>query len=71
MCPLFLLNQVFFVIVEGETDQEQVHRENQAKLKEKDTKSRHHRRKQGATRPISSDPDDFNYGKCPTRRMQS
>ena len=71
MCPLFLLNQVFFVIDEGEVDQEQVHRKDQTKPKEKDTKSRHHRRKQGASRPISSAPDDLNYGKCPTRRMQS
>ena len=41
MCPLFLLNQVFFVIDEGEADQEQVHSKDQVKPKEKDTKSRH------------------------------
>ena len=71
MCPLFLLNQVFFEIDEGEADQEQVHSKDQVKPKEKDTKSRHNWRKQGASRPISSDPDDPNYGKCPTRRVQS
>ena len=41
MCPLFLLNQIFFVIDEGEVDQEQVHRQDQAKSQEKDAKSRH------------------------------
>ena len=42
MRPLFLLNQVFFVIDEGETDQEQVHRKDKQEPQEKDTKSRHH-----------------------------